>query len=257
MKERITANEDRIREGEKSPGKTDKEAHVRIDKLENDIAKDRAERQKYEWSSEGDKEVQDVKDSEKDMEKKLEGAMEQLKILNLDYGRECGERKTLVMEAISRIKEKVAGNDKEECERILKGVRIDILGKSTEIKETGKGKIHTVPILISCGCKGVKERLEGMVRQAGLVALFQWPKECIEFVDKIREKVETLGFCKKEYFTRIRPSQIDGRVYLRVETKRKEEGKFKGLAYWRAPPSDKEYWKKISKILEPEWMVAK
>jgi hypothetical protein len=76
-------------------------------------------------------------------------------------------------------------------------------------------------------------------------------------VDKIREKVETLGFGKKEYFTRIRPSQIDGRVYLRVETKRKEEGKFKGLAYWRAPPSDKEYWKKISKILEPEWMVAK
>ncbi len=44
---------------------------------------------------------------------------------------------------------------------------------------------------------------------------------------------------------------------MRVETKRKEEGKFKGLAHWRAPPRDKEYWKKISRILEPEWMVAK
>ncbi len=61
MKERITAIEDRIRKGEKSPGKKDKEAHVRTEKLENDIAKDRAERQKYEWSSEGEKEVQDVK----------------------------------------------------------------------------------------------------------------------------------------------------------------------------------------------------
>jgi hypothetical protein len=46
-------------------------------------------------------------------------------------------------------------------------------------------------------------------------------------------------------------------VFLRVETKRKEEGRFKGLAYWRAPPRDKEYWKKISRIPEPEWMVAK
>jgi hypothetical protein len=48
MKERRTAIEDRIREGEKSPGKKDKEGHVRINKSENDIAKDRAERQKYE-----------------------------------------------------------------------------------------------------------------------------------------------------------------------------------------------------------------
>jgi hypothetical protein len=51
------------------------------------------------------------------MEKKLKGAVEQLKILNLDHGRECADRMTLVTEAISRIKEKVAGNDKEECER--------------------------------------------------------------------------------------------------------------------------------------------
>jgi hypothetical protein len=191
------------------------------------------------------------------MEKKLEGAMEQLKIINLDFGRECADRKTLVTEAISLIKEKVADNDKEECERIMKGVRIDILGKSTSRKEIGKGKIHTVPILISCGCKNVKERLEGMVRKAGLVASFQWPKECMELVDRIREKVETMGFGKTEYYTRVRPARVDGRVFLRVETKRKEEGKFKGLAYWRAPLRDKEYWKKISRILEPEWMVAK
>jgi hypothetical protein len=257
MKERITAIEDRIREGEQSPGKKDKEAHVRIDKLENDIAKDRAERQKYEWNSEGEKEVQDVKDSEKDMEKKLDGAMEQLKIINLDFGKECADRKTLVTVAFSRIKEKVTDKDKEECERILKGVRIDILGKSTTTKVIGNSKIHTVPILISCGCKNVKERLEGMVRKAGLVAAFQWPKECMEFVDNIREKVETMGFSKAEYYTRVRPARVDGRVFLRVETKRKEEGKFKGLAYWRAPPKDKEYWKRISRILEPEWMVAK
>ncbi len=43
-KERIAVLEDRIREGEKSPGKKDREAHARIDQIEKDIAKDRAER---------------------------------------------------------------------------------------------------------------------------------------------------------------------------------------------------------------------
>ncbi len=257
MKERISAIEDKIRDGEKSPGKKDKEAHVRIDKLEKDIAKDKAERQKYEWNSEGEKGIQDAKDSEKDIEKKLEGAMEQLKIINLDFGSECADRKTLVTAAIIRIMEKVIENDKEECVRIMKGVRIDILGKSTKTNEVGTGMIHTAPILISCGCKNVKERLEGIVKRAGFVASFQWSKECMEFVDKISEKVESMGFSKTEYYTRIRPARVDGRVFLRVETKKKEGGKFKGLAYWRAPPSDKEHWKILTKILELEWMVAK
>ncbi len=53
---------------------------------------------------EGDESIQDAKDSEKDMEKKFEGAMEQVKILNIDFGKECADRKTLVKEAVSRIK---------------------------------------------------------------------------------------------------------------------------------------------------------
>jgi hypothetical protein len=162
-----------------------------------------------------------------------------------------------VKEAVRRIKEKVIDNDKEEVEQIMKGARIDILGKSTITKEIGKGRIHTVPILITCGCKNAKERLEVIVRRAGLVATFQWPKECMEFVDKIREKVETMGFGKKEYYTRIRPVSTDGRILLRVDTKRKEGGTFKGLAYWRAPPRNKEYWKRIVSLVEPEWMIAK
>ncbi len=40
------------------------------------------------------------KDSEKDMEKKLEGAMELVKILNLDFGKECSERKHWLMKEL-------------------------------------------------------------------------------------------------------------------------------------------------------------
>jgi hypothetical protein len=76
------------------------------------------------------------KDSEKDMEKKLEGAMELVKILNLDFGKECAERKTLVNEAISLIKEKVMENDNEDFDKIMKGARIYILVKSMITKDT-------------------------------------------------------------------------------------------------------------------------
>jgi hypothetical protein len=46
-------------------------------------------------------------------------------------------------------------------------------------------------------------------------------------------------------------------VLLRVDTKRKVGGKFEGVAYWRAPPRDKECWKRIIGMMEPEWLIAK
>jgi hypothetical protein len=49
----------------------------------------------------------------------------------------------------------------------------------------------------------------------------------------------------------------DGKVLLRADTKRKEGGKFEGLAYWRAPPMNKEYWSRIISMMEPERMIAK
>jgi hypothetical protein len=45
--------------------------------------------------------------------------------------------------------------------------------------------------------------------------------------------------------------------FLRVDTKRKEGEKFKGLAYWRAPPSDEEYWKRIISMMELDQMIDK
>jgi hypothetical protein len=180
-----------------------------------------------------------------------------VKILNVDFGKECTDRKTLVKEAVSRIKESVAKNDMQEFGEIMRVATVEVLGRSTTMKETGKGSIYTVPILISCGCKNVKGRLERIVRNAGLVASFQWPKESMEFVEKIREKVEAMGFGRKEHFTRIRPVMKEGKVLLRADTKRKEGGRFEGLAYWRAPPMDKEYWSRINRLMEPERMIAR
>jgi hypothetical protein len=126
------------------------------------------------------------------------------------------------------------------------------MGKGTSINVTEEGRIHTVPVLITCGCRNIKERMEGIMRKAGSVASFQWLKECMD-----PEKVETTEFDKKEYYTRVRPELVLGRVFLRAEIKMKDGGKFEGLVFWRMPLRDKKHWKRISNIAEPEWRVVK
>jgi hypothetical protein len=257
LEERIRVIEEKLEAGGRDLEKEDREVHVRMDKLESDLVRDRSERKDMEWNNKEEKVIQDAKESEKEMEKKLEGAMEQIKILNLDFGKECVDRKLLVKAAISKIKEKVVVTDREELERILRGARVEILGKCISSKETGKGRIYTVQVLITCGCRNMKDRLEALVRKVGLSTSFQWPKECMEFVDKIREKVDVMGYSRKDHYTKVRPVLIEGRVFLRADTKKKEGGKFEELAYWRVPPTDKEYWKRTIKLSEPEWMVGK
>jgi hypothetical protein len=113
------------------------------------------------------------------MEKKVEAVMEQTKILDLAFGRERSDRKQLVENAARIIKEKI-GMRKGECDRILKGSKILIMGKSTSKKETKGGLIHTLPILLVCqGSLGrsQKERLADILRKAGLHVSFLWPKE--------------------------------------------------------------------------------
>ncbi len=87
--------------------------------------------------------------------------------------------------------------------------------------------------------------------------LFQWPKECLDFVDKFCKEVYKMGYDRKEYNTRVRQVVVEGRVLLKAETRKKEGGKFKGLAYWRVLPRDKEHWKRISNIAELEWRIVK
>ncbi len=79
----------------------------------------------------------------------------------------------------------------------------------------------------------------------------------LDFVNKIREKGETMGFDRKDYYMRVRPALVEGKVYLRAETKKKVGGWFEGLACWRVLPRDKECCKCISRISELEWLIVK
>jgi hypothetical protein len=58
-------------------------------------------------------------------------------------------------------------------DRTMKGTSVSILGKGTSLKEIGKGMIHTVPVLLVWKCRDAKERLEAIVRRAGVFVSFQ------------------------------------------------------------------------------------
>ncbi len=51
------------------------------------------------------------------------------------------------------------------------------------------------------------------MRRSGMFSL-QWPKESNEFVKGIREKVDEIGFDKKTFFSKIRPTMVGGKVYI-------------------------------------------
>jgi hypothetical protein len=199
-----------------------------------------------------DKKLKEVMESEKEMERKMEEAMGQIKILDLDFGVESKARKLLVEEAVKIIKEKVSLHDREECDRILKRTRVYTLGKSLSQKQTQTGKIYTVPVLLACQCKSEKDRLEEILKKGRMHVSFQWPKESLEFVNGVREEVERMGYGRRVYFTRLRPIYVDGRVMIRAECRNKEGGKFEQVARWRLPPLDRTKWECLNGILEPE-----
>ena len=250
LSERIRKLEERVVNEVQKTEKDNRERQERIDKVEADIIKERKERQEFERKQKDYLESKDMMEQKKEMERKMELAMEQIKILNLDFGRECNERKTVVEEAVRKLQEKVSVHDREEFERIMRGTKVSVLGNSTSVKEVEKGKIHTVPILLACWCKNAKERLEDIVKRAGIFVSVQWPKESLNFVKELREKVEQMGYERKTYFARIRPTVVEGTVYIRVDVKRKEGGNFERLAYWSIPTRDK-------RSMEPKWMAGK
>jgi hypothetical protein len=64
----------------------------------------------------------------------------------------------------------------------------------------------------------------------------------LEFVKGLRKKVEDMGYEKKEYFARIRPTLVDGTMYIWADVRKKEGGRFEKLGYWRTPPMGKAIW---------------
>jgi hypothetical protein len=244
IEEKMRLLEEGLERERKDREKMEKERMEKERRIEKGLEKERSERMKWEEERREEREKSERIESIKEMELKVNDSMENLKILNLKFEKVSQEKAELLKEAEGMIKEKVLDRDRKECECILRRSRVYILGKGTEEKELGKEKICTAPLLVKCGSQVERERLEGMLRRVGVRAAFHWPREMLEFVDKVRGWVECMGYRKEEYFTKVRPYKVEGVLQLRAEVKRKDgkgEG-FKRVGSWSCPPLAKNLW---------------
>jgi hypothetical protein len=216
----------------------------KISRVEEGLEGERRVRMRQEEERRIEREERERNESIKQMERKVGEAMEEVKILNLRFENVSKVKVELLKEAEEKIKGKVDEKDRKECEWILRKSRVYVLGEGTGEKEVGKERIYTAPLLIKCGSRSEKERLEGMLRKAGVRVAFHWPREMLEFVEEVRGWVEEMGYMKDVYFTKVRPHKVDGVPQLRAEVKRKDGkgGGFRRVGSWSCPPLDRELW---------------
>jgi hypothetical protein len=224
---------------------------LELERIQEDYRKEEAERTMQRQK------VVLAKESEKEMEGKVGGAMEELKILDLDFGKVIVRKEEVVKNALEMIKENMKLQDRKEWDWNVQRSRIFVLGQQTKEKEFEGRKIFTVPILIKCGSAGDKERMEKMIRNAGIRVSVHWPKELLGFVKGIREKVEGMGIGGGNEFVRVRPVKQDGVVLIRADVRRKEGGRFRWVADWKCPPLNKELWTVVNDIMRPGWIAMK
>jgi len=216
----------------------------KISKVEEGLEKEKSILMRLEEERKREREDRERTESIKQMECKVNEAMENVKILNLRFKKVSKVKGELLNEAEGIIKGKVMDKDRNECEWILRKSKVYILGDGTEEKEFGKERICTAPVLVKCGSQVDRERLEGMLKYVGVRTAFHWPREILEFVDEVRGWVEEMGYRKEENFIKVRPYKVDGAPQLRAEVKRKDGkgGGFRRVCSWSCPPLDRKLW---------------
>jgi hypothetical protein len=219
ISERMRRLEEREKKGEVERIEMERLVAEKLRSLEEGLEKEKKDREKKESERMEEEQQKKVRDSEKEMERKVFEAMGQLKILNLRFRKESEEKGELLKEAEAIIRGKVKEEDKKECERILRRSKVYILGKGTEEKVVKGERICTVPVLVRCGSLIEKERLEIILRSSGVWSSFHWPKEMVEFVSEIRGVVEQMGYRKEKFYLKVRPAIVQGVPQLRAEVR--------------------------------------
>jgi len=272
--EELNAMAEKVEEERVETFKVIKGMEDRLEKVEEKLEHERKERERIEETllelernetAYRDKEAERTmnrqkvvraKASEKIMEEKVCAAMEEMKILDLDFGRVIEKKEEIVKEALEIIRENVKLKDRKEWEWSVRRSRIMVLGQQTKEKDFKGKKIHTVPLLFRCISIGEKERLERLVRNSGIRVSIHWPKEMLDFVKGVRKRMEEMGHGGREEFVRVRPVKQEGSLFIRADVRRREGGKFTLVADWRCPAVNKEFWALADDIMLPCWTAT-
>ena len=190
-------------------------------------------------------------ESRKEMERKLQDSLGQVKVMDINFGRQMEDKAEIARLAAEIIRQDVRQNEVGYYNDLMRRARITVLGKATVRRDSSEGGYYTVPILITCKDRGEKWDLEGIIRRAGYYPSFHWPQEILEFVQEARKEVSALGFPDSTHYIRIRPELYEGRIQIRADVKPKSGGSFRPKAVWNAPPACKDYWPQVKNLTKP------
>jgi hypothetical protein len=184
-----------------------------------------------------------IKDSVKEMEKKVEEANCAVKVLDIDIGRETEDRREIVKKALDTVRGNAREDNQRWLDNVIRRTRVVILGKRT-VRRTVRGNRteFSVPILFQCRDRRDAEDLDTILRGAGYYPSFHWPREVLEFIGGVKEEVRKQGFSEKDYYYKVRPENRDGTVQIKVEVKPKEGGRFSLKGIWSCPPLQRYLW---------------
>jgi hypothetical protein len=192
-----------------------------------------------------------VRRSEKDMEEKIGLAMCNLKLLDFNFGEITQDRIGMVRTVVKGLRGDVHPDDRYSFDKILRRTRVQIMGKSTELRKGRDRTIYTVPVLLECQDRSDADDLDATLRRAGYFCSFHWPQESMEFVTRIREEVRKQGFPEQSHYVKVRPEVRSGTVRIRADAKAKNGGRWTLAAVWQCPPLNREWWGLIEGLHKP------
>jgi len=150
------------------------------------------------------------KDSIKQMETKVEEAMNCVKAMTIDVGRETDDKREIVRKSLDTVRGYVADRDRNWFDIVIRRTRVVILGKGTRRWDRGGTTEYTVPTLFQCRDRADAEAMESMLRGAGYHPTFHWPSEILDFIWMIKDEVRKTGVDDKVNFFKVRPERRGG-----------------------------------------------
>ena len=197
-----------------------------------------------------------VKTSRREMAAKLEVAVTNVKVLDLDLDKNTEDRKEMIHAAKERLRAKIRGAEQQQrFTEIAKKADVQVLARrTTKRKRRSDGQeIWTAPVVLSIKDKEERWEMEDLLRKNQVYPTFHWPKEFLDPLKKMREELKA-KVDEESTFVRIRPVQNDGKWKIRADVKPKQgEGRFTTKATWEIPPLEEAIRRSVKDWHKPTW----
>ena len=190
------------------------------------------------------------------MGKKMEVAVTQVKLLDIDFGRCIDDHKEMLKVAKEAIAANVRSDCKEKYDNLVQQAVVQVLARQTSKRKNfgGDSEIWTAPVILTIQERAARWDMEEVLRKSKMFPTFHWPKEFLEPMKKIKEELKSGGVNDATHYVRIRPEVRDGKWRIRADTKPKTgDGKFALKATWPIMAADSGIRDRDKNWAKPSW----